>query len=96
MEMISEVMRLTWKTWKADQSLGFHCPADRAGVRDTPPLRLPWLHTLTDPIDEHPAAGVVPQWEDSVVGGVEEAQHRGGGQTAADLRALLPPALVVQ
>lgn len=63
----------------ADQSLGFHCPADRAGVRDhvrdTHHLRLPWLHALTDPIDENPAAGVVPLWEDSVVGGVEEAQH---------------------
>lgn len=60
------------------------------------PATLPWIHVLTDPVDEHPAARVVPQGEDSVVGGVEEAQHGGGGQTAADLRAFLTPALVVQ
>lgn len=29
MEMISDVIRLTMNTWKADQSFGFHCPADR-------------------------------------------------------------------
>lgn len=53
-------------------------------------------HILTNPVDEHPAAGVVPLGEDAMVRCVEEAKHRGGRQTGADLRTLLPPPLVVQ
>ncbi len=51
---------------------------------------------LTNPVDEHPAAGVVPLREDGMVRCVEEAKHRGGRQTGADLRTLPPPPLVVQ
>lgn len=29
MEMISDVIRLTLNTWKANQSFGSHCPANR-------------------------------------------------------------------
>ncbi len=34
-EMISDVIRLTLNTWKADQCFGFHCPADRQTDRQT-------------------------------------------------------------
>lgn len=51
---------------------------------------------LTDPIDEHSAAGVVPLGEDGVVGHVEEAEHGRGRQAAADLRTVPPPSQVVQ
>lgn len=51
---------------------------------------------LTDPVDEHPAAGVVPRGQHRVVGAVEEAQDGRGGQTGADLGTLPPPPLVVQ
>lgn len=51
---------------------------------------------LTNPVDEHPAASVVALREDGMVGCVEEAEHRAGRQTGADLRTLPPPPLVVQ
>lgn len=51
---------------------------------------------LTNPINKHPAASVVPLWEDGMIGGVEKAQHWAGGQTVADLRTVLSPSLVVQ
>lgn len=54
------------------------------------------LSVLTNSVDEHPAACVVPLREDGVIRRVEEAEHRRGRQTAADLRTLPPPPLIVQ
>lgn len=53
-------------------------------------------HILTNPVDEHPAASVVSLWEGGMVRRVEEAEHRGGRQTGADLWTFSPPPLVVQ
>lgn len=81
-------------------SLGLRLPADDLGCHQThlehvdggPVLWVP----LADPVDEHPAAGVVPCWQNSMVGGVEEAEYRRRRQRGADIRTLLPPLLVVE